>query len=454
MAEHRPNILYIFTDQQYADAMSNVGNGDIDTPGLDSIASAGTRFDSAYCTFPLCTPSRASMFTGKMPSELGIEHNSVPLPEERREREMGWLFRDAGYETAYAGKWHLPGQHMEEGHGFDILCGMDDEMATRKGVEFLKADHERPFLLCVSLWQPHGCCPFHRFPDPRDCANLGLDHYGLSSEPPEDAPDFDWPDDAYEPSFLQRCPALPDNFAPTTPELDLITERRNRSRDIAPEDRPDFWQEPEEINAARNWPDEHFRYYRWAYYRLVEYLDAQIVRMLDALRESGQEDNTLVVFSSDHGDMLGAHRLLAKNCFYEEAIRVPLLMSFPGRIGPGQVLDGPLVSNGLDLLPTFCDYGGIDPPPDLEGRSLRPLAEGNVPSDWRRDLLLEVSPGMGNGRLLHTGRYKYAAYDSATPAEELYDLEEDPGELENVYDRAGYEPVLKDCRKRLERRRS
>ncbi len=446
-----PNILYIFTDQQCADAMSHTGNSDLHTPGIDSIASSGVRFDSAYCTFPLCTPSRASMFTGKMPSELGIWRNSSPLPEEGRTEEMGWVFRNAGYETAYAGKWHLPGQSMDEGHGFDIICGMDDEKAAQESIKFLRKEHSAPFLLCLSLWQPHGCCPFHRYPDPRDCERLGLNRYGMSSEP-DDLSGFDWPDDARDPAFLERCPSLPDNFEPTSPELDLARKHRLKSADIPPERRPPFWHPLEETNAARNWSETEFHCYRWAYNRLVEYLDLKIMRVLEALCAGGHEENTLIVFSSDHGDMMGAHRQVAKNLFYQEAIRIPLCMSFKGRIAPGRVVDAPLVSNGLDLLPTLCDYAGIEPPEGLGGRSLRPLAEGCRPENWRRELVLEVSPAMGNGRLLHTGRYKYAIYESAEPMEELYDLERDPGEMHNVHDRPEYAEVLADCRSRLQRR--
>lgn len=447
-AKSRPNILYIFTDQQVADAMSCAGNAHIRTPGIDSIATSGVRFDSAYAAFPLCTPNRASMFTGKMPSELGVARNHVPLPEAARQEEMGWLFRHAGYETAYSGKWHLPGQSMEEGHGFTIISGMDDEGAARASVEFLKQPHENPFLLVMAFWQPHGCCPFHRFPDVRECRKLGLSDYGLTSLTDDDH-DFDWPADAYEPSFLERCPPLPDNFAPSEPEPELITKTRNKHRDMPPDQRPSFWQPQERFNAVKDWPDEMFRYYRWAYYRLVEYVDSRVMQILDALREGGHADNTLVVFSSDHGDMLGAHRLVAKNVFYEEAIRTPLLMSLPGHVKSGHVVESALVSNGLDLLPTFCDYAGIAPPPGLEGRSLRPLAEDRVPDDWWKDLVIEVSPGMGNGRLLHTGRYKYAAYDTGEHPEELYDLENDPGELKNLYEDPEYRQVRDECRRRI-----
>ncbi|MBD3243632.1 MAG: sulfatase-like hydrolase/transferase [Chitinivibrionales bacterium] len=445
----RPNILVIITDEQHANAMSNTGNADLHTPGMDAIAAAGVRFDRAYCTYPVCTPSRASMFTGKMPSEVGIGNGSGGhgLPEQGRRQEMGWVFRDAGYETAYAGKWHLPGQHMEEGHGFEILSPMNDELATCKSIEFLRRTHEKPFLLVTSLWQPHGCCPYHRYPDPRTCAKLGLDKYGLSSKGPDDD-SYDWPDDAYEQSFLDRCPRLPDNFEPSRYEPDVITKKRDHVYTVTK--RPPFWQPDEEWNAARNWGTQEHRFYRWAYYRLVERLDGQIQRILGALSESGHDQNTLVVFTSDHGDMLSSHRLTAKDCFYEESVRIPLLMRLPGQIPAGTVVNDALVSNGLDLIPTLCDFAGITPPQGLRGMSLRPLTHGVKPRAWRDDLLIELSKGMGLGRMIHTGRYKYARYNTGDHREELYDLELDPGEMRNLAEDAQYQELKSELREKLD----
>ena len=170
--------------------------------------------------------------------------------------------------------------------------------------------------------------------------------------------------------------------------------------------------------------------------------------MLQALRDNGQEDNTLIVFSSDHGEMMGAHGLVMKRYFYQEAVRIPLLVSYKGRIKPGQVLRTPLVSNGLDLLPTLCDYAGVNAPAGLQGKSLRPLMQGAPPADWRTELVVECDGP--NARLLHTGRYKYMVYDSGANPEELFDLEKDPGELKNLVGDAAYKTVLADCRQRLQ----
>ncbi|NLF38032.1 sulfatase-like hydrolase/transferase, partial [bacterium] len=204
----QPNILYIFTDEQYAGAMSVAGCTDVKTPALDALAASGVRFESAYCTYPLCSPSRASMFTGRMPHEVGVMNNVLPLPAAGRQQEMGWLFRNAGYDTAYAGKWHLPKQLMDEGHGFDILCGMDDKLVTEKSVAYLKEKRDKPFLLVASFIQPHGICSVTRFPDPRRKIEIAK----LAENP-------------YDASFIDQCPALPANFAAASPRPEAVTER-------------------------------------------------------------------------------------------------------------------------------------------------------------------------------------------------------------------------------------
>ena len=165
MTDQRPNIVYIFTDQQVATAMSCARGANtygLHTPNMDAIANNGMRFEKAYCTFPLCTPSRSSMFTGRMPSELGITGNGKGIPEELREQELGYLVNQAGYECAHAGKWHLPTQGMEGDHGFEVLCGMDDPLTAQVSADFIRRDHDKPFFLVSSFFQPHGCCPLHR----------------------------------------------------------------------------------------------------------------------------------------------------------------------------------------------------------------------------------------------------------------------------------------------------
>jgi arylsulfatase A-like enzyme len=167
-------------------------------------------------------------------------------------------------------------------------------------------------------------------------------------------------------------------------------------------------------------------------------VDAQIGVVLKALRDSGQVENTVVIFTSDHGDHDGAHKLEHKGSFYEEAIRVPLIISQAGTTPSGVVDDGHLVSNGLDLLPTVCDYAGAAVPGELEGVSLRPLAEGRDVDEWRSRLAIECV----TGRMVMSPRYKYMLYDSGAHREQLIDRVTDPGEMRNAAQDADKADVL------------
>jgi arylsulfatase A-like enzyme len=165
-------------------------------------------------------------------------------------------------------------------------------------------------------------------------------------------------------------------------------------------------------------------------------VDAEVRRILDALRRLGLEEDTIIVFSSDHGDGQGAHRWNQKILFYEEQVRVPFIVSWKGVTRAGRV-DEHLISNGLDLYPTLCDYAGVAPPDDLPGLSLRPLLEGREPDAWRSYVASEMpfQPSDGwnvQSLMIRTERHKYTAYSSGHYPEQLFDLQEDPGEMVNM----------------------
>jgi len=188
-----------------------------------------------------------------------------------------------------------------------------------------------------------------------------------------------------------------------------------------------------------------WRLHRWLYCRLNEMVDRKIGIVLDALREAGLENNTLVVFTSDHGDLDGAHRLEHKTLLYEESVRVPFILSFEGRIPAGQVDNIHLVSNGLDLLPTLCDYAGIPVPEGLDGRSVRAVAEGREADPAWRDHVVAESR---NSRMVRTARYKYTVYDCGEHRETLVDMQTDPGEMKNLVSNAKLASTL-DSHRRL-----
>ena len=413
----RPNIVFIFTDQQSAHMMGCAGNPYVNTPAMDSLAASGVQFDRAYCTNPVCVPSRFSLMTGRMPSEIELRNNSAAhlerVPAAITSTGLGWLLRNAGYETVYGGKVHLPKMTPED-IGFEYLTRDERDGLSDACVEFLERDHDRPFLLVASFINPHDIC----YMAIRDFRESELDDRLIQSGRVElqtlDQA-LQLPEGIDEQQFFEEyCPPVPPNFEPQEDEPEAIRIMQS-------------WR-PFKKNAREKWSPERWRLHRWAYAKLTEMVDAQIARVLDAIRASGQEENTVVIFSSDHGDHDSAHRMEHKTAFYEEAARVPLIVSQPGTTAPGVVDDTHLVSNGLDLLPTLCDYAGVEVPLGLNGLSFRPLAEGRAPESWRSHLTLENEIGY----MVMGTRYKYMLYDEGESREQFIDLDQDPDETRNA----------------------
>ena len=411
-SKDRPNILYIFTDQQYAGAMSCTGNPDLHTPAMDSIAEAGVRFEQAYCTYPLCTPSRASMWTGRMPHEVGVRWNFDSMTDTARQQGLGHILSAAGYECVYGGKWHIPDVlEIPEGHGFRSICNINDNLLADRCVDFLKGRHEKPFFLVASFDNPHNIMDW-------------VQERVLPWGPIPDVP------------VLENCPNLPPNHAvpPFEPAVIRLQHRAEPVHSFVLDLTPEQW-----------------RRFRYAYYRLIEKVDRGIGRVLDALHETGLDEDTLVIFSSDHGDHHGAHSLYCKTFLYEEATRVPLLISMKGVAKVGHVDTAHLISNGLDLFPTVCDYAGAEVPEGLEGRSLRPLLEEGELADWRSHLVAETWLNRLDcaGRMVRSESYKYIVYCWGTHREQLFDLENDPGEMVNLAVESRYKGVLDEHRRHL-----
>jgi choline-sulfatase len=228
--------------------------------------------------------------------------------------------------------------------------------------------------------------------------------------------------------FEEYCPPLPPNYEPQQGEpgaIRVMLEKSNFRN-----------------NARDHYGDEEWRMHRWAYCRLTEVVDAQIQVILDALKESGQEENTLILFSSDHGDMDASHRMEHKSTLYEESANVPFLAMWKGHIPAARVDSTHLVSTGLDLLPTVCDYAGIAGVADPRGKSLRPLFEGK-PVEWRKYLGVESQIGK---MVVDAGGYKYIRYDVAGTEEQILDLNRDPYETTHFTDSIGYSDKLRELR--------
>jgi choline-sulfatase len=423
----RPNIVLIVTDQQSAAMMSCAGNPYLRTPAMDSLAASGVRFERAYCTNPVCVPSRFSLMTGRMPSEIGLRSNDSAhieaVPDHVRKHGLGWLFRRAGYDVAYGGKVHLPKMSAED-IGFDTITSDEREALPDVCSEYILRERDKPFLLVASFINPHDIC----YMAIRDYAKtdhakrlVGQGKIEIATldkalQLPEGV--------GREAFFEQYCPPLPSNFEPQQDEPEAIRKLQA--------------QRPFKKNARDRYTDEQWRMHRWAYAKLTEMVDAQIGRVCDAVRESGQEGNTVILFSSDHGDMDSAHRMEHKTAFYEEACHIPLIVSQPGTTPAGFVNKTHLVSNGLDLLPTLCDYADIGIPEDLCGLSFRPLAEGKETKLWRTSLPIESELG----RMVVADRYKYMLYDEGEHREQLIDLQDDPGEMRNAANNPAYTAIL------------
>lgn len=407
----RPNLLFILTDQQSASALGCLGYPGLRTPAMDRLAAEGVRFDRAYCTYPLCTPSRGSLFSGLMPAQAGVTDNGKPLRDPVKEQGLGRLLAEAGYDCAYGGKWHVPEIAMPDGHGFRRIGGFDDVALPDACRAFLREKRDRPFFLVAGFDNPHNICEWARGePLP----------WGPVGEPPP----------------ARECPNLPPNFRPPAYEPELIRLLQQSNDRLFP---------------TRNWTADHWRRYRWAYARLVEKADAGMAAILEELEASGLAGNTVVVFSSDHGDGQGAHGWNQKHILYEEIVRVPLIVRDPAGGARGRV-ESRLVSNGLDLMPTLCDYAGIPVPPGRAGLSLKPLARGEEPAAWRDELGVEtvlLSYGNGQARALVTLRYKYVAFSRGLDREQLFDLEADPGEMHNLAVEARHDGLLAEMRRRL-----
>ena len=412
-AGDRPNIIYIMTDQQCADAMSCAGNMDVSTPNMDRLADHGIRFTNAYCAMPLSGPARGAMFTGYMPSETGIIENDIPIPDSLQNRTLGTLVGEAGYDCAYAGKWHVPTVDLpsEFAFGFRNLHPHNDIGLAEACIDYLREEHDRPFFLVASYINPHNICEFARN------QNTPLAHI----------PDF----------TLEDCPALPANYAVNPYDASVLQFEKRQSYALYPSQdfRPDDW-----------------RRYRYAYYRLVEAVDAEIGKIVDEIDRQDLWENTVIIFTSDHGDGCGAHQWNQKTVLYEEVANIPFIVCLPGGENAGKVLPQ-LVNNGVDLMPTICDWAGAEVPEGRSGLSIRDVAEAGDPALHLRDYVVtETNFNQTAGTLgwmVRTPKYKYVLYDKGQYREQLYDMETDRGEMVNLAVDARYADIVREHRAML-----
>ncbi len=416
----RPNFLFVMCDQLHFEALSAYGNPYVRTPNLDRLVRRGTSFMQSHSPNPICCPARSCLLTGRMSTETSVTVNGLqelkefglpPSAVHSNHGEiipsipnMGQWFQQQGYETVYCGKWHLPNNWApNEIPGFTVLpvgggegAIVDPSIARATSAYLQSRSGSDPFLFVSSLMQPHDICYFAIYDD---------------ALVPKNLPSSD---------LEKLLPPLPPN---------------HRSRPSAPQilDR----------SIYTRFSELQWRFYLYNYYRQVEMLDATVGRILDALESSAHADNTILIFTSDHGEGAAHHQHVEKWYPYDEALKVPLVVSCPRRFESNYRDQHHLVT-GVDIISTMCDYAGIPAPPHARGLSLRPLLERKN-TEWREFVAAEVQVV---GRVIRTPQYKYVRYKD-DPVEQLFDMEADPGETQNLYADSRYASVIADHRKLL-----
>jgi len=458
----RPNLLFLMTDEQHHRSLSITGNPYIETPHMDRIAREGVLFRNATCVTPYCSPSRASIITGLYPHTHRILLNVSPRGKQPPLRPDAFpntecILHTAGYVTKHRGKWHL-------GDKGDFPCYESWAYASktpREYAEFLEKhlpaarfanDKDpgrylrRPVKKIEAIrrvWKP-----FHEIPN-NHVAYIAT--IGRTVIPPELLPETQITNQVLElieqnadRNFMITASWSPPHDLWVTPEpyysmVDRSKIKLPGTRDLPPWDA----RRPSKRLGDLAGP-EGIREYVAIYHGMVKYIDDQVGRILERLDALGLADNTLVVFTSDHGDMVGAHGCIGKSIasFFDDLVRIPLAMRLPGAIRPGTVVDQPV--SQVDIMPTILDYLGQPIPQRIHGRSMRPLVEGRaVP--WRDYAFCQRAD---HARMLRTERWKYA-YGLGGRMLALYDLANDPQEDRNLAREKAYAATLRRMHRHL-----
>ncbi|SDD24663.1 sulfatase-like hydrolase/transferase [Auraticoccus monumenti] len=405
----RPNVVVFFTDQQRWDTLGAAGNPAGLTPNLDQMSRRGTMFEVACTPNPVCAPARAALQTGRYPTGAGVHRNGLTLDPSLP--TLGRVFRDAGYRTGYIGKWHLSEHNpvpAQERDGYEHwlgsntleftsdeyktivydgddapvqLVGYRADALTDAAIRFLSAEDDRPFMLFVSLIEPHHQNELDTYPAPevyRDC---------------------------YTGAWM-----------------------------------------PPDLAALPGTAHKHLA----GYYGQVKRLDECLGRLRDALVSLEVADETVLVYTSDHGSHFKTRNGEYKRSAHDGSIRVPLLVEGPGFRG-GRRVRTPVST--VDLVPTLYAASGLEPPEGMDGQPLQPVVDAD---DGDASVLVQISESEV-GRALRTRRWKYhvSAPETGQPAAdrytevELYDLDSDPYELENLIDDGAHRPVVEELRHKL-----
>jgi len=484
MQDTRPNILFIMSDDHAYQAISAYGSKLISTPNIDRLAKKGMRFDRAFVTNSICAPSRAVALTGQFSHLNGVLDNRLPF--DSTQVTFPKLLQSAGYQTAVIGKWHLKSQPM----GFDywkVLPGQGQyynpawrtqegitqdtgyvtDLITDEAIDWLEHGHDpdKPFLLMYHHKAPHrqwmpggerlGDLAAMRFPEP---ATLFDDYSGRGGAAKDQKLSI-----LHDMSFSHDMKIPGD----TLRKLGIVeSERSMRSirnqHERMTEEQLAAWQRVYGKRAAdlmAKYPMDEKSLTQWKYQNYmrdylgcIQSVDDNIGRLLDYLEGQGLAENTIVVYTSDQGFYLGEHGWFDKRFMYEESFRTPLLVTWPGVTEPNSTNDD-LVQN-LDFAPTLLEAAGLEVPKKMQGKSFLPLLKGE-PTNWRDAVYYHYYeyPGAHSVKRhygVRTERHKLIHFYYDIDEWELYDLQKDPHELQNVVADSAYQDILAQLKTRLE----
>lgn len=447
-SDNRPNILFIMADDHASHAISAYGGSLIKTPNIDRIAKEGMRFTNCFNVNSLCAPSRASLISGRYSHHNGFLRNGDNF--DGSQLTFPKLMRAGKYQTAVIGKWHLKSQptgfdyySVIPGHGRFFNSGFKDtgkpwneeqevkgyltDVITDKAIDWIKTrDQSKPFCLLVHHKAPH--TPHHY---PKKYEKLYADV------------DLPMPEN-FGADYSQRGKAFAKSQGRWS-KLDFITKDHFNKK------MPKHLKE-----GTKEYKEWAYQCFFKGYLRMVAALDENVGRLLDHLDKSGLSKNTIVIYTSDNGFFLGDFGIFNKMWMYEESLRLPLLVRYPDKIKP-ETVNREILSI-LDFAPTFLDYAQEKAPDELQGRSFRPILEGNLPPDWRKSHYYhyygqyDVPAHYG----VRTKTHKLIHYYNKDNWE-LFDLKKDPKETQNIYKQveqsqvvSKMKTILKEQRKRYE----
>lgn len=479
----RPNILFIMADDHAERAISAYGGDLMETPNIDRIAQGGVRFANSFVTNSICAPSRAVLLTGKYSHLNGLRDNRDTF--DGSQVTFPKLLQTAGYETAIIGKWHLKSDPtgfdewkilVDQGHYYNPLFidngteiqpeGYVTDLITEFALEYLEnRDESKPFALLYQHKAPHR----NWMPHSRHFADTSVKL---------PLPETFWDDYAGRPAAAGQDMRVADmwfsldlklqgqhygtetgtggndEFDPTDGWADdygRMTEEQKAAWDAHYNEIGEaFREQPPTSRALAEWK---YQRYMQDYLGSVAAIDEGVGALLDYLEENDLADNTIVVYTSDQGFYLGEHGWYDKRFMYEESLRTPLVIRYPEEIAPARVNDD-LVLN-LDMTPTLLDLAGVEIPADMQGRSLRPLMAETPTTEWRDAIYYryyefphgwhKVRPHYG----VRTDRYKLIHFEGDMDVWELFDLQSDPNELDNLYGQDEYSRIQDGLHNRL-----